>query len=155
MTPEWNAFSRLVAHARTLRRDGPPQYATMLEDLGIVAAAVVRTWQGNGNAEVLAAIQQLKKDMTSMTTETDAAVAALTDQIAAVKAGTDTAVTMLNQLPALLAASGVPPATVQALTASLKAGFQPLLDAIVADGPAPAPPGPIIVTPPPPPAPAP
>lgn len=89
----------------------------------------------------------------TMSAETDQAVADLTAEISDLKTAEDAAVVLINSIPDLMAAAGVPAATIAGVTASLKANAQPLLDAIAKVGTTPAPPGPVIDTPPPGPAP--
>lgn len=93
---------------------------------------------------ILRHLSLTERELLYMSAQTDASMAALTAQVAAVAAGEQSAIALLNGIPALLAAVGVAPAQIDAVTASLKTGLDPLLAAITADGPQPAPPGPVV-----------
>lgn len=97
----------------------------------------------------LAKLSKDEERILRMSAETDAAVQRMTDQLNATKAGVDSAVVLLNSIPALMASSGVPASVIDNFTQSLKTNMQPLLDAVAADGPQPAPSGPVVVEPPP------
>lgn len=124
-------------------------------DLGYLILLAERGAEGNrSDTDHLSRIEE-KQDRTlrllatanqeimDMSAETDQAMANLTAQVAAVQAGEQSAIALLNGIPALLAAAGVQPAAIDAVTASLKSGLDPLLAAVAAAGPQPAPAGPV------------
>jgi hypothetical protein len=93
---------------------------------------------------ILRILQRTEQEVLDMSAASDQALADLTAAQAKTAAGVDSAILLLNTIPALLTASGVDPAAVATVTASLNSKADALLAAIAADGPQPAPPGPVV-----------
>lgn len=80
---------------------------------------------------VMRKLHTLHKDIRQMTTKFQDEFAALTAQVAATDAGIDSAVTLIEGIPALLASAGVDPAVVAALRVQLAAETDKLAAAVM------------------------